>query len=208
MIRISAWVVALGFWLQSAVPGKLPDFPLGTVLVWKSENRGYTSEFVIRIARFKPDRYFEWESGNTQGTVLLKQGAVEGARKFTGSRLMQAGADIETNNEITYWLSRALFLELRDKGKTTFMLESIKAELVLTGKSNHTLQVNQQPHTVELLEARDSRGGIWGFLDDEANPILIKRRVNTYQEELASVSTNRPGSLRWIKGKRLKSGLP
>ena len=200
--------MALTFWLQSTAPGKLPDFPLGTVLVWKGENRGYTSEFVIRIARFRPDLYFEWEAANTQGTVLVKREAVERARKYTSSRLLQAGADIETKNETCYWLSRDLFQELKDKGKTTFSLDGIKTELVQTGKSNHLLQVNQQSTAVELLEARDSRGGIWGFLDDEANPILVRRQVNTYQEELASVSTDRPGSLRWIKGNRLKSGLP
>ena len=208
MPGISILVMALALGLSSNASDKLPDFPTGTVLVWKSENRGYTSEFVIRIAHYRPDLYFEWESGNTQGTVLLKQRAVERAKRYTSSKLIQPGADIETKDETCYWLSQVLFLELKNKGRTTWMLDGIKAELVLTGNSDFNLQLNQQSQSVGLLEARDSRGGTWGFLDDENNPILVFRQLNTYREELASVSTNRPSSLRWIKGKRLLKSRP
>jgi hypothetical protein len=208
VIKASTFLMLLALGLQSTGPGQLPSFPLGTVLVWKSENRGYTSEFVIRLARFKPDLYFEWESASTQGTILIKKNAVEEARKYSSSRLMQAGAEIETADETTYWLSRALFRDLKSKAKVSWNLDAIKSDLSLTGKSEQILLVNQKPLRVSVLEARDNRGGIWGFLDDEDNPLLVMRRVNSFQENLASINTDRPGSLRWIVGKRARSGLP
>lgn len=185
--------------------GQLPEFPLGTVLVWKSENRGHSFDFVIRMAQFRPNRYFEWENQTTQGTVLIRQSALEGARKYTSYRLFQAGADMESSDEVSYWLSRNLYNDLRTARKTSIFLDGIKTDFVLVGSGELVVQVNQEPQSLKVLEAKDSRGGRWWFLDDPENPLVVKRQVSTYQELLFSVSTGRTDSLRWIKGSKLKS---
>jgi hypothetical protein len=192
-------------WPQISGAEQLPAFSLGTVLVWKSENRGNEYDFVIRLAKHSPSRYFEWENQTTQGTVLLKKSAVENARKYSSYRLFQAGADLESADETCYWFSRGLFAELKSAGKGYFMLDAIKTHLEQQAVENISVLVNQEEKKLVTLKFRDNRGGEWWILDDVENPLVVKRRLNSWQEQLASVRTDRPNSLRWIKGARLRS---
>lgn len=205
MKKVFALLIGPFLFSSSALSGQIPEFRLGTVLVWHSENRGLKAQFVIRVAQFKPDRYFEWESNSTQGTVLLRESAVEHAKKYSNYRLFQAGAELESSEEMTFWLSRRTYEALKAKKKVGFYLDSIKTKLVLLGSAQRTIQVNRKPVTVQVLEAKDGRGGQWSFLDDGDNPLLVKYELRSYKQELSSVNTERTDSLRWIKGSRLKA---
>ena len=86
---------------DSAGQQQFPVFGCDTVLVWKTQNRDYTSEFVVRIAEFAPNRFFEWEDMKTQGTIFLPKGDVLEAKGYISSRLFQSGMDTRSKNATT-----------------------------------------------------------------------------------------------------------
>lgn len=183
--------------------GGMPPFGQDTVLVWKSEVPGQTHEFVVRIATFLPDRYFEWENSSTQGTVFLTSKAVNLAKAFVGTRLFEAGADTKSKDATTLWLSARLFSELKAQGKVKATVDSIDCWMTLLGQGRMTIQVNHSPMDVSVLKVADDRGNERWILDDERNPLVVKHLFRAYTMTLVSATTDRSNTLRWIKGAKL-----
>jgi hypothetical protein len=50
---------------------------------------------------------------------------------------------------------------------------------------------------------KDDRGNERWFLDSEENALLVKHAVRAYVQTLTSITTDKPNTLRWIKGKKL-----
>jgi hypothetical protein len=61
----------------------LPAFGRDTVLVWKIRNLEYSSDFVVRVAAFSPDRFLEWEDEKAQGTVFMPGHGISRTPKAT-----------------------------------------------------------------------------------------------------------------------------
>jgi hypothetical protein len=40
-------------------------------------------------------------------------------------------------------------------------------------------------------------------LNSEDNPLLMRHQIRNYDQKLTSITTDRPNTLRWIKGKKL-----
>jgi hypothetical protein len=53
------------------------------------------------------------------------------------------------------------------------------------------------------IKVSDDRGSERWFLDQEENPLMLKHTVRQFTQVLASITTDRPNTLRWIKGKKL-----
>ncbi len=186
----------------------LPEFTQGTVMVFRSVTRGYEYNFVLRIAQFRPGCYFEWEGQSNQGTVYLKPQAVEEARKYNSQRLFQNGIDAESAEETTYWFSRALLSEVKQKRKASIFLDSLKTQISLVAEETFTLSVNQKKVSLSAVVLKDGRGGQWWILDNPDNPLVLQRKINSFTESLASIDTTRADTLRWIKGRKLKQYAP
>ncbi|MBI4483966.1 MAG: hypothetical protein HY652_13900 [Acidobacteria bacterium] len=182
----------------------LPRFDRDTVLVWQAENRGHTSEFVVRLARFEPDRYFEWEGRAFQGTVWIDRKALEESRSFLVSRLFQAGVDSREKESTALWLSATVFRELKQKGSADIKMDSIPGKLRLLRQDLLEVTVNKKAVTVPVLVVQDSRGGEWRFLDDESNPLFLQQKFREFTQTLRTISTDRKDTLRWIKGRKLE----
>jgi hypothetical protein len=183
--------------------GELPPFGQDTVLVWKSENQGESREFVVRLATFLPDRYFEWEDSTTQGTVFLPSKALSLARAFVDTRLFEAGADTRGKDATTLWLSERLFGELKAQGKVKASIDSIDSRMTLLGPGWMSLQVNRSPRDIAVLRVADDRGSERWILDDARNPLIVKHLFRSFSMTLVSATTDRPNTLRWIKGRKL-----
>jgi hypothetical protein len=186
----------------------LPPFGRDTVLVWTASHQDSESQFVVRIAEFAPDRFLEWEEAAAQGTVFMPSAdLLKGNNFISGSRLFQSGVDAKSKNETTLWLSRKIFLDLKDKGKIKCKIDGIESRMTYNGKDRLAVEINKSMRDLPVIKASDDRGAERWFLDSEENPLLMKHMVRQYVQTLTSITTNRSNTLRWIKGDKLKTHL-
>jgi hypothetical protein len=181
----------------------LPTFDRDTVLVYKTEIQDDVSQFVVRIARFRPERFVEWENATTQGTIYMTSKAVERARTFVNARMFEGGVDTKGKDATTLWLSEAVFKELKDKNKAKVSIDSVSGVMTVEGTEQISIDVNRMPRSLPVLKVKDDRGAERWFLDDPQNPLMVKHVLRFYTQVLTSITTDKPNTLRWIKGKKL-----
>ncbi len=186
-----------------AVEPRVPAFGKDTVLVWDIQNQEFSSKFVVRIAEFLPDRFVEWEDDTTQGTIFMPNRAVLDARAFVSARLFEGGVDTKGKKVTTLWLSRQVFQDLNEKKRIKLPLDSIDSWMTLEGTGQLRVEVNRSPMDLQVIRVKDDRGSERWFLDDEDNPLLAKHMIRQFTQTLSSITTDRPNTLRWIKGKKL-----
>jgi len=170
-----------------------------SILVYNSIINGENSQFVIRIARFAPDRVFEWETTAFQGTVHLHSSAVESAEILTYGKLFEAGVGYETSDTVTKWLSGKMYRELKKGDPVEFKLNNLKAEFVLDGVEQYLFSLDGEEIEVSAIRVKDSRRGEWLFQDDPDNPLLLRYVSPYFREELKRVSNSADNRLRWIR---------
>jgi hypothetical protein len=187
----------------SAAEIQLPAFGLDTVLVWKIQNAGFTSDFVVRIAEFLPDRFLEWEDSVTQGTVFMSSQDVQDATGYVTSQLFESGMDMRSKKSTTLWLSRQVYRDLKAKNKIKITLDGVQGWITLAGTDQYTVEVNKSKIDLPVIRTNDDRGSERWFLDSEDNPLMVRHRIRQYDETLASITTDRPNTLRFIKGRKL-----
>ncbi len=181
----------------------LPAFGRDTVLVYRILNQDDTSEFVVRIAEFLPDRYVEWEDQTTQGTIFMSSRAIANAKVFMTASMFEAGVDTRGKDKTTLWLSQQIFKELKEKKRAKVSLDGIDCWMTVEGTEQITVEINRAPTPIPVINVKDDRGSERSFLDREDNPLMIRHSVRRYSETLASVTTDKTNTLRWIKGKKL-----
>jgi hypothetical protein len=179
-----------------------PVFGRDTVLVWKIWNQKATSDFVVRIAEFSPNRFLEWEDNATQGTVFMPFNDILEAKGFSSS-IFEAGIDIRTRNVTTLWLSQRVFKDLKAKNRARCEIDRVSSWITVIGTGQLTIEVNHSPMIFPVIRVQDDRKSEMWFLDQEENPLIVQHLVRQYRQTLTSITTNRPNTLRWIKGKKL-----
>jgi hypothetical protein len=180
-----------------------PAFGRDTVLVYKSEIEDKVANFVIRIAEFKPDRFIEWEDAKTQGTIFMPAASLESGKTFLNSRLFEGGVDTVGKNATTIWLSTQMFRDIVAKKKAKIGVDGIDTWVTLEGKDAIPVEVNRSMVNIPAIRTLDERQSERWFCDSEENPVLLKHSIRHYKQTLASVTTDRPNTLRWIKGKKI-----
>ncbi len=199
-----AWAILATAALTSlAQSPSLPAFGKDTVLVYKIQNQGDVSEFVVRIAEFVPDRFVEWENATTQGTIFMPSRALVDAKTFVTASLFEAGVDTKGKDKTTLWLSEHLFRDLKAKKRLKISLDGIDTWFTVLGTDHQTIEVNRTPMSLPIIKVKDERGSERAFLDLDDNPLMVQHSIRRYSETLASVTTDKPNMLRWIKGKKL-----
>lgn len=188
-----------------AAENSLPPLGRDAVLVWKIRNAQSEASFVARIAVFAPDRYLEWEDGNSQGTVWMSQRDVLNAKGYETSSLFVRGMDKKSRGATTLWLSRRIFLELMEKKRAKCRLDGVPAILTYLGEESIPVEVNRAVQALPAIKIADDRGAEWCFLNSVDNALMLRYRIRTYSQTLSAVSTNRANTLRWIKGPKLKN---
>ncbi len=200
-------VSPLWAWAASGRPEThpLPAFGRDTVLVWHMQFAEGSADFVVRLAEYLPDRFLEWENSTTQGTIFMPNKAILSAKGFVDAQLFEAGMDTKGTDTTTLWLSQRVYRDLKSKGKAKLLLDSIEGWLTVEGSDEMTIEVNRTPMALPLVKVRDERGSERWFFDFEDNPLLAKHTVRNYCQTLTSITTDKPNTLRWIKGKKLTS---
>ena len=160
---------------------------------------------MVRIAEFTPNRFIEWENASTQGTVLMTSKAIAGAKIFLSARLFEAGVDTRGKDATTLWLSRKSFADLKANGRAKLAFDSVDCWVTAEGTETITVEVNRVPTPITVLRVRDEREAVRWFLDDSDNPLMVRHALRKYTQTLASISTDRRNTLRWIKGKKLST---
>ncbi len=181
----------------------LPPFGRDTVLVWKMQFPEDSADFVVRIAEFLPGRFIEWENASTQGTIYMSNKAILGGRAFVNAGLFEAGMDTTGKDATTLWLSQQAFRDLKSKAKIKILLDSVDGWLTLDGNEHLTVDVNRTPMVLPVIKVKDTRGSERWFLDFDENPLLARHTIRRFSQTLISITTDRPNTLRWIKGKKL-----
>ncbi len=198
---LASLLVAGGI-LSAVESPELPRFGKDTVLVWHTRAGESDTAFVVRIAEFSPDRYFEWETASLQGTVLLPRKAVESSRFFISSRLFEGGVDSRSRDGTTLWLSLRSFQELNDKGKAKVVLDGVESWMRVGGRAPLPVKVNGAVRELPAVIVRDDRGSERWFLDSPENPLLVRHNFRDYTQVLSSITTDQRDTLRWIKGNK------
>ncbi len=181
----------------------VPVFGRDTVLVWKIENQGETAGLVVRIAEFQPSRFVEWENATTQGTIWMTEKAISSARIFLNARLFEGGVDTKGKDATTIWLSRKAFSELKAKGRLKLAIDSVDCWMTVEGNDSIMVDVNRTSRPLPVMHTKDERGAERWFLDSEDNPLMVKHVLRHFNQTLTSITTDRPNTLRWIKGRKL-----
>ena len=181
----------------------LPAFGRDTVLVWKVKNVNRESSFVVRIASFYPDRFIEWESESSQGTVFMPLRDIQEAKDYVSRSLFEGGVDKRSKKNTTLWLSQRIYAELKSKGKAKCRLNGVGGELDYRGQDSLIVDVNGSPRELSAIKALDGRGSEFWFLDQLENPLMVKHTARNHNQTLSVIRTDRPNTLRWIKGTKL-----
>jgi hypothetical protein len=175
------------------------SFDAKTVLVYENQTGAESHQFVLRVARFRPDILFEWESFSHQGTVHLRKSAVSDAKKLTVGRLFEAGVDMESEDVMTNWLSTHIYRNLIEDGEAQVKLNRTKVTLKLVEEGSRGLFLNRVEVEVPVVRLEDSKGGSWVVHKDQQNPVLIEYRSQYYHMRLTRISNSKSNKLRWIK---------
>jgi hypothetical protein len=172
----------------------------GASVVWDSDAQGHTSEFIIRIAEFGPDRYFEWESRAQQGTIRIPAAILKESRKISFARLFDNGVEIDRADFLTLWLSENIYDDLKRNQRSQLTLDAIKEEFLLVETIPYPLMVDKQRVVVSALKLKDSRGAFWTFMDARDNPIMLEYRSKYFLQKVRSLTTH-GNILRWVRKK-------
>lgn len=203
LIFVALLAVPLGAF--TAVENQLPAFGRDTVLVYEIRSGDQSYSFVMRIAEFVPDRYVEWEDTKTQGTIFMPNKDVVDAKGFVTARLFESGVDTRGRNATTLWLSQRIYRDLKEKKKARLDIDSLQGMMKYQGDDQFTVEVNRIPTTLPVIRVMDDRGSERWFLDQEDNPLMVKHFIRHFTQALTSITTDRPNTLRWIKGKKLEN---
>lgn len=195
--------LAMGLSWSRADGPVLPTFAKDTVLVWNMKFSEETTEFVVRIAQFAPDRFLEWENSTTQGTIFMTGKALMNGKVFVNASLFEGGVDTKGREATTLWLSKQIFQNIKAKTRVKVMLDSVDGWLNLDGTEKITVMVNRSPVDLPVIKVKDERGSERWFLDYEDNPLLARHTIRQYEQNLESITTDQANTLRWIKGKKL-----
>ena len=175
------------------------NFGEKTVLVFENRTGGDDHQFVLRLARFHPDIYLEWESFNHQGTVHLYRKAVSGAKRVTVGGLFEAGLDIESKDTMTNWLPTKVYQQVVEKGEAKVQLNNQNLKLRFVEEGVHVVTVDKVDVEVPVVHLEDDRKGKWIVHRNPQNPVLLEYESAYYQMQLKRVSTSKSNNLRWIK---------
>jgi hypothetical protein len=204
VLTLVSLVFLQGRSIHSQTTPQFPAFGRDTVLVYKAVNdSSELGTLVVRIAQFAPDRYFEWEDSSGQGTVFLAANTLASSKIFLMRRLFQSGVDSRSKDSTTLWLSEKSYQDLKSKQKIKLAIDALEQWVKLDGSDQITLEVNQTQQILPAIKISNSRGLTLWFLDSAENPLQVKLTIRNYVETLASITTDRPNTLRWIKGKKL-----
>jgi hypothetical protein len=203
ILAIPILLGAIGAASAGSPEPSLPPFGRDTVLVWKVQIQDDVREFVVRIAEFSPDRFVEWEDATTQGTIFMPSRALASAKIFVNASLFEGGVDTKGKDKTTLWLSQQIFKDLKAKRRLKLSLDGIDGWFTVEGSEQITVEVNREPMSLPVLDVADDRGSRRSFLDSESNPLLVRHTVRAFSQTLTSITTDRPNTLRWIKGRKL-----
>ena len=183
---------------------ELPEFGRDTVLAWDTKSGDSTSSFVVRIAGFRPNLLLEWEDGISQGTVLMPSRDLSDARGFVNRKLFLQGMDTRSDNETTLWLSRKIFLALKENGEAKCYIDRTPGKMIYDGEEELVVKINGSAQALPVIRLKDDRRAVRWFLDREDNPLMIRYEVRQFSQTLKSVTTDRRDTLRWLKGRKLE----
>ncbi|MGH9338007.1 MAG: hypothetical protein ACRD1R_00040 [Acidobacteriota bacterium] len=170
-----------------------------TILVYENVSGKIAKRFIIRVARYQPDIFLEWESTSHQGTLHLYREAVHEADQFNLIGLFEVGVDLESEEATTIWLSRAMYQDLLDDGYAQIRLNSQPVKLQVQGEGSYNIVVDKEPAQVPIIRVKDNRRGEWVFLKDPVNPLLIEYVTPYFRQTLKRISTDPENDLRWVR---------
>lgn len=177
------------------------SFSLGpnSILVYENQTSEDKSQFVLRVARYRPDIFLEWESSSHQGTLHLYREAVKEGTSFSLNSLFEVGVDMESSRVMTVWLSERMYRELTLSGETKIKLNRLPLLMKLKGEGTYRLKLNKKVEEIPVIYVEDSRKGSWTFHKNPENPILVEYVFPYFRQSLKVVSTARTNKLRWIR---------
>ena len=191
-----------GFFFLSSTLLFGSDFALGpkSILVYSNQSRQQKeAQFVVRLARYRPDILLEWESRTDQGTIHLHRKAISKAGRFTVSSLFEVGVDVESSEVMTLWLSEKVYRDLTEKGEARIALNRSPITLTLKDEGTYSLTINKQLEEIPVIHVEDNRKGFWTFHKSGENPLLVEYVTPYFHQYLKTVSTDPSNKLRWIK---------
>ena len=197
--RMLATLVVTFFFSYSLLFGDTLSLGSKSILIYRSQTPSTQTELIIRLARYQPDIFLEWESDAQQGTLHLHRKAVQRATKFTLNQLFEVGVDMESEDVMTVWLPRKTYRNLLENGTTKVKLNHLTVKFRLSGRGNREVTIDGESREIPVIHVVDNKRGEWTFHQDEDNPVLVEYSSPYYRQFLRIISTASTVGFRWIK---------
>ncbi len=133
----------------------------------------------------------------------MNEKALKNSKRFLSARLFEGGVDTTGKDGTTLWLSERIYGDLREKGRAKVTLDGVDGLLTLDGTGELPVEVNRTRQLLPVLKVKDDRGSERWFLDSRENSLMVRHTVRAFDQTLASITTDKANTLRWIKGKKL-----
>ncbi len=196
--RVLGGAAAVLLMISTVLAGSIPN-PSQTTLIYHNVVAKRETPFVVRVARFQPDIFLEWESSSHQGTVHMHRKAVTEGRRFALDRLFEVGVDTDSPDVTVLWLPRSVFAELLKNGGASIQFNGLPMKLKVLGEETFALNVDKRSQEVAAVRIEDERKNVWVFHKDEQNPLLLEYTTPHYRQYLKSIMTTSWPGLKWIK---------
>ena len=170
-----------------------------TILIFVNQAGQKVSEFIVRLARFRPDIVLEWENSIDQGTVHLFRSAVSQQDGFTLSRHFEVGVHSESSDMMTLWLPDKVFDELSRKGSVKMKYNNLPLKLKKEGEATFRFRYNKRQIEIPIIQASDARRGQWSIWNNPDNPLVVQYESPYFKQHLKTMATTNRPMLRWIK---------
>ncbi len=170
-----------------------------TIFIFVNQAREKVTEFIVRLARFRPDIVLEWENSIDQGTIHLFRSAVSQEEGFTLSRHFEVGVHSESADMMTLWLPDKVFDQLSRKGSVKMRYNNLPLKLKKEGRGTFRFRYNKRETEIPVILASDSRRGRWSIWDDPDNPLVVQYESPYFKQHLKTMAARNRPALRWIK---------
>lgn len=196
-IAAISFILLAGVWApsQHLIPKTAP-----ASLEYVTQSAGGESRFFFRIWQTSPDLIMEWEEDFRLGAVVLPAKEMEKSRKYFRKKALENGRRIKLAGTILL-LSREVFMELKNDGKSVLLINNLPGWLRKTGEGFFKLEGQSIP----VILAEDKQGQRYQFQDDPAFPLCLLYETAHHSDRLFHFHQGEDVMFRWKAG---LTGIP
>lgn len=179
LLLIACVIGTLTAFMPSTRYSDLEEIKVNSQLAYNVDFRGQKYQFVVDVQKKSPDLVFKYNltmGGGMEATVTVTEEAMKTA---INQQNYFNGADRTLNTETTVWVSKKVFNEIKNSGKTIIGnaqgMGAFKAdEYTLTGTVDFNAMVNGEEVKLKALHIKAANDYQYWIWDNAKDPLILK----------------------------------